>query len=100
MTEKLPIGAVVEYEYNGRRCPMVIVAYAPDSARDPETLYFATEYRGDLTYVEWPNLPLYSLDFLIFNLEAGWNVGNADRHLFKDTGKRVKVEPYKPRPRS
>lgn len=95
MSDKLPIGAVVLYEHGEKRCPMVIVGYAPDSARDPETLYFATEYRGDFIYAEWPNLPLYSTDFLTFKLEAGWTTGNADRHLFTDTGKRVKVVPYK-----
>lgn len=98
--EKLPIGAVVLYEHGEKRCPMVIVAYAPESKRDPETLYFATEYRGDFIYAEWPNLPMYSADFLTFSLEAGWTTGNADREFFKDTGKRVKVAPYKPRLRT
>lgn len=73
---------------------MVVVGCSEGPAGGPETLYFATEYRGDFIYMEWPDLPLYSLDFLIFNLEAGWSIGNADRHLFKDTGKRVKVRPF------
>lgn len=101
MTDKLPIGAVVNYEFGEKKCPMVIVAHAPDSARDPdENLYFAVEYRGDLTYEAWPDLPMYSTDFLVYNLQIGWSVGNADQHLFRDTGKRVKVAPFKPRSRS
>lgn len=100
MSEKLPTGAVVVYEFGEKRCLMVIVGHAPDSARDPdEHLYFATEYRGEFEYPAWPDLPLYSTEFLIYNLEVGWSVGNADRHLFRDTFKRVKVVKYRPHPR-
>lgn len=94
MNDILPIGAVVLYEHEEKRCPMVIVAHSPGTARDPETLYFAREHRGDLIHVAPPDAPMYSLDYLTYNLEAGWGVGNCDRHLLKDTGKRVKVIPY------
>jgi hypothetical protein len=101
VTDKLPIGAVALFEHGEKRCPMVIVYHSEGTGRDPETLYFAVEYRGDFIYQEWPDLPMHSLDFLIFSLESGWTVGNADRHLFKDTGKRVKVRPYEyKKPRS
>lgn len=94
MSDILPIGAVVMFEQEERRCRMVIVAQSPEPARDPEMLYFAVQYRGDLVYVGWPDLPLYSLEFLSYHLESGWTVGNADRHLFTDTCTRVRVLPY------
>lgn len=88
MADILPIGAKVIYEFEGKRCPMVIVQHSPGRPGD-EMLYMAAEQP-----IEPPDAKIYSLDYLTYNLLAGWFVGNCDRHLFTDTGERVKVRKH------
>ncbi len=89
----LPIGAVVDYvsPEELERARMVIVQHSPGDAKDPTMLYMAAQR---------PIAPpdeqhkLYSRPYMAYRLAAGWFVGNCDRHLFTDTGERVKVEAF------
>ena len=89
MTDVLPVGARVIYEFEGRRCPMVIVAHSPGPRAGDQLLYMAAEEP-----IEPPDAKLYSLDYLTYVLHAGWHVGHADRGSFTDTGERVKVRKH------
>lgn len=91
--EDLPVGAVVDYTSPDGldRARMVIVALSLGNARDPETLYFAAKQP---IAPPPPEHKLYSRPYLAWALNAGWFVGNCDRHLLKDTGERVKVEKF------
>jgi hypothetical protein len=88
----LPIGAVVDFDYpeQHKRARLVVVGHS----HGDETLHMLAER----PIAEPLDAKLYSMDYLVYALHAGWRAGHVPSHMIKDTGERVKVMAFEDTP--
>ena len=88
----LPIGAVVDFDFpeDRKRARLVVVGHSLGD----ETLYMLAER----PIAEPLDAKLYSMEYLVYALHAGWRAGHVDLHMIRDTGERVKVMAFEDTP--
>ena len=86
----LPIGSIVDFQdaESHQQARLIVVQHSP--SRDG-MLYMLAEKP-----ISPPSeaFKLYSFEYLVYRLHAGWFVGNVSARSIYDTGERCKVQPY------
>jgi hypothetical protein len=90
----LPIGAVVDFEFpeQHKRARLVVVGHSDGDG----TLYMLAER----PIAEPLDAKLYSMEYLVYALHAGWMAGHVPLSMIRDTGERVKVVAFEDTPES